>query len=58
MRVHISDDTTGDFSVVMVCLDDFERMASRKLSKAAYDYFRSGADDEVTLKNNVEAFKR
>lgn len=42
----------------MVCVDDFEQYASHHLPKNAYDYYRSGADDEVTLKRNVEAFRR
>lgn len=37
---------------------DFERSARRKLSKMAYDYFRSGADAERTRKDNEEAFGR
>ena len=41
-----------------VCLDDFERHAARVLPKYAYDYYRSGADDQVTLRDNVEAFRR
>ena len=42
----------------MVCLDDFERYASKVLPKYAYDYYRSGADDQITLKENAEAFRR
>jgi isopentenyl diphosphate isomerase/L-lactate dehydrogenase-like FMN-dependent dehydrogenase len=42
----------------MVCLDDFERYASQVLPKYAYDYYRSGADDQITLAENVEAFRR
>jgi hypothetical protein len=43
---------------MVVCLDDFERQAIKVLTKNAFDYFRSGADDEVTLKDNENAFKR
>jgi hypothetical protein len=42
----------------VVCLDDFEREAVKVLPKNAFDYFRSGADDEATLRDNIDAFKR
>lgn len=35
-----------------------ERLARRRLSPAAYDYFRSGADAERTLRRNERAFRR
>jgi 4-hydroxymandelate oxidase len=37
---------------------DFERAARRVLTRNAYDYFRSGADSERTLRENVRAFDR
>ena len=42
----------------MVCLDDFEKFAVDTLSKNALDYYRSGANDEVTLNDNIAAFRR
>lgn len=42
----------------LVCVDDFEKEAYRKLPVPALDYYRSGADDEDTLERNVGAFKR
>lgn len=42
----------------LVCIEDFEREALQMLNKNALDYYRSGADDEVTLKENKRAFKR
>jgi hypothetical protein len=30
----------------VVCLDDFEKEAAKLLTKNAFDYIRSGADDE------------
>jgi len=42
----------------MVCVDDFERYAARNLSSSTLGYFQGGADDEVTLRENVDAFKR
>jgi len=41
-----------------VCVDDYEKEAFKKLSQAALDYYRSGADEEVTLRSNVDAFRR
>ncbi|KAF4320813.1 hypothetical protein BBO99_00002904 [Phytophthora kernoviae] len=37
---------------------EFEQYAKEYLPKNAYDYYASGADDMVTLKENREAFKR
>lgn len=37
---------------------DFEAAAEKVLSKQAYDYFRSGADEERTLKANRKAFRK
>jgi len=42
----------------MLCLDDFERYAEKNAASSALGYFQGGADDEVTLKDNVAAFKR
>ncbi|XP_041107499.1 hydroxyacid oxidase 1 [Polyodon spathula] len=41
-----------------VCLNDFEEHAKRILPKAVYDYYRSGADAQQTLADNVAAFSR
>jgi isopentenyl diphosphate isomerase/L-lactate dehydrogenase-like FMN-dependent dehydrogenase len=37
---------------------DFERIAAEKLDPDAYGYFAGGANDELTLAENVEAFRR
>ena len=42
----------------MVCLDDFERYAEQSLASATLGYIQGGADDELTLKDNVAAFRR
>ncbi|CAG7729944.1 unnamed protein product [Allacma fusca] len=42
----------------LVCVKDFAADASNKLSKNALEYFQSGADDEVTLRENSTAFQR
>lgn len=41
-----------------VCVSDFEERARQILPKAVYDYYRSGADEQRTLQDNVEAFNR
>jgi (S)-2-hydroxy-acid oxidase len=42
--------------IVPVCLDDFERLASGKINKMAWEYYSSGAMDEFTLKLNRQAY--
>ena len=37
---------------------EFERLAEEKLDPGAYGYFAGGAGDEVTLDDNVAAFRR
>jgi 4-hydroxymandelate oxidase len=41
-----------------VNLHEFEDVARRVLPQGAYDYYAGGADDEVTLAANREAFRR
>ncbi|XP_023253119.1 hydroxyacid oxidase 1 [Seriola lalandi dorsalis] len=41
-----------------VCVSDFEKEARKVLPKAVYDYYRSGADEQKTLGDNVAAFNR
>ncbi|NWQ60829.1 HAOX1 oxidase, partial [Neopipo cinnamomea] len=41
-----------------VCIGDFEEYAKTFLPKSVYDYYRSGADDQETLAENVAAFSR
>ncbi|XP_061556724.1 hydroxyacid oxidase 1 [Phycodurus eques] len=41
-----------------VCVSDFEVDARKVLPKAVYDYYSSGAEEQVTLADNVAAFKR
>ncbi|XP_015930701.2 2-Hydroxyacid oxidase 1 isoform X1 [Parasteatoda tepidariorum] len=40
------------------CIDDFEKFALKSLSKKIGDYYKSGANNEQTLIENKEAFKR
>lgn len=39
-------------------LKEFENVARQVLPKMFYDFFRGGAEDEFTLRENVEAFQR
>jgi len=39
-------------------LMQFETLASKRLSKMAYDYVRSGGGDEITMRENRLAFER
>jgi 4-hydroxymandelate oxidase len=41
----------------LITVDDYEDAAKAVLPRMAYDYYRSGADDEQTLKANRKAFK-
>ena len=59
LKVSVSNDSKPDKDLEkLVCVKDFAHDASLKLGKNALDYFKSGADDEVTLKENTEAFQR
>ena len=49
---------TSQDNGVIVCLADYEKIAAKKLCPATYDYIRSGADDQVSIAENIEAFKR
>lgn len=41
-----------------VTINDFIPLAQAKLPKATFEYITSGSEDEVTLRDNVEAFRR
>lgn len=43
--------------MIPINIADFEILAKEKLSQSAYDYYSSGANDEITLKENCEAYK-
>ncbi|CAG7832820.1 unnamed protein product, partial [Allacma fusca] len=42
----------------LVCIEDFRDAAFKLLDQNALDYYKSGADDEVTLRENRNAFSR
>lgn len=41
-----------------LCVDDYEKEAFKRLPQKALDYYRSGADEEITLRSNIESFKK
>lgn len=44
--------------MIPINIFDFESLAKENLSQSAYDYYSSGANDEITLRENCEAYKR
>jgi len=42
----------------MVCVRDYEEEALKILPRNALDYYKSGADEEITLRLNQDAFSR
>lgn len=42
----------------LLSVEMYHEVAKRKLPKMVYDYYRSGADDQLTLQEAVEAFRR
>jgi 4-hydroxymandelate oxidase len=49
---------SGDGPTAPLNLRDFEALARSKMARMAYDYYASGADDEITLGDNSAAFRR
>ena len=41
-----------------VCLQDFEANAQQKLPRAVWEYYASGANDEETMRDNEQAYRR
>lgn len=42
----------------LVCIRDYEEHARSVLQKSVYDYYKSGANDQETLADNIRAFSR
>ena len=42
----------------LVCIEDYEIYAAKVLSSNALEYYKSGADEEQTLRENRDSFKR
>jgi isopentenyl diphosphate isomerase/L-lactate dehydrogenase-like FMN-dependent dehydrogenase len=51
-------DTVENAVESLLNVADYERLAQEMLEPGAYGYFAGGAGDEVTLRENVEAFRR
>jgi isopentenyl diphosphate isomerase/L-lactate dehydrogenase-like FMN-dependent dehydrogenase len=45
-------------SRILLNVEDYHQAAKAVLPKMTYDYYRSGADDELTLQENVHAYRR
>lgn len=45
-------------SLEVVNVDEYELLAKAKMSKMAFDYFARGSEDQVSLRENREAFSR
>ncbi len=41
-----------------ICLEDFEKEASQKLDRNAWNYYSSGSVRENTVKDNAQAYNR
>lgn len=39
-------------------VNEFQELAKQALPKMYYDYYAGGAEEQHTLKENVEAFRR
>ncbi len=52
--VALRDDPIGR----VLSLAEFEAMAERLLDRASFDYIAGGSGEEITLRDNVEAFRR
>lgn len=50
--------TSPQSSRILLNVEDYHQTAKEKLPKMAYDYYRSGADDEITLQENIAAYRR
>lgn len=43
---------------IPLTIPEFEKIAHKKLDKQVWDYYISGADDQISLKRNASAFDR
>ena len=44
--------------MVLVSVSDFEKAASEVMAKKPWDYYRSGAGEELSLELNKSAYRR
>jgi isopentenyl diphosphate isomerase/L-lactate dehydrogenase-like FMN-dependent dehydrogenase len=54
----VAPDVAGDDLQRVVNLEGFEPIARTKMDPAGYNYYAGGAADEVTLRENIAAFRR
>uniref|UniRef100_A0A2N9F8Z5 (S)-2-hydroxy-acid oxidase n=1 Tax=Fagus sylvatica TaxID=28930 RepID=A0A2N9F8Z5_FAGSY len=54
INAHVSRKMEGE----PVNVNEFQELARQALPKMYYDYYNGGAEDQYTLKENVEAFRR
>jgi hypothetical protein len=45
-------------TIVPICIADLETYAKSKLDEGTWNYYYNGAADEITRRENVEAFNR
>jgi isopentenyl diphosphate isomerase/L-lactate dehydrogenase-like FMN-dependent dehydrogenase len=45
-------------TTVPICIADLETYAKSKLDEGTWNYYYNGAADEITRRENVEAFNR
>ena len=45
-------------SRALLNLEDYHQQAKEKLQKMTYDFYSTGSDDQLTLMDNQQAFRR
>lgn len=48
----------GEMAAEPVNVNEFQELARLALPKMYYDYYSGGAEDQHTLKENIEGFQR
>lgn len=54
----MTDNSLKTNSAVYCSLNELESLAQEKLNQMTFDYYAGGAGDELTLRDNIEAFNR
>ncbi len=57
-RREMLDRSTGGYVVEPINIAEYEALAAERLAPMVWDYYRSGSDDEQTLRANHDAFGR
>ena len=50
--------TLADIATRAFSIEDLRRLTKNRLPRALFEFFDGGAEDEVTLRDNIEAFRR